>query len=225
MRWLSRRPAADAGPPQADLTDIGAEQADDAQPGTGELIAVAERFITLFHDENPGAGASADRIRQVRAEISAHGTYRHTPSELEFAARVAWRNSSRCIGRLYWRTLRVRDRRQVSAADQIAAECMTHLQEATNGGQIRPVITVFAPDAPGRPGPRIVNSQLTGYAGHQSGGAGTGDPAHLGITRPARELGLPGSEPPGPVSLRPRSPETPRVPPARLARRRAARRA
>src|SRR5580704_8015931 len=135
MRWLSRRPAAEA---------------DDAPPGTGELLAAAERFITLFHEENPGAGASAGRMRQVHAEIRAHGTYRHTPAELEFAARVAWRNSSRCIGRLYWRTLRVRDRRQVSAADQIAAECMTHLHEATNGGRIRPVITVFTPDAPGR---------------------------------------------------------------------------
>ena len=37
-------------------------------------------------------------------------------AELAFAARVAWRNSSRCIGRLYWRSLRVRDRRQVSSA-------------------------------------------------------------------------------------------------------------
>src|SRR5260370_4704410 len=125
MRWLSRRPAADAGPPQADRTDSGGEQADDAQPGTGELIAVAERFITLFHDENPGAGASADRIRQVRAEISAHGTYRHTPSELEFAARVAWRNSSRCIGRLYWRTPPVRDRPQGSPPGHIPARCLT----------------------------------------------------------------------------------------------------
>ena len=148
MRWLARRSAANAGPPQADLADIGAAEAGDAQPGTGELLAAAERFLALFHDENPEAGASADRIRQVHAEIRAHGTYRHTSSELEFAARVAWRNSSRCIGRLYWRTLRIRDRRQVSAADQIAAECMTHLHEATNGGRIRPVITVFAPDAP-----------------------------------------------------------------------------
>jgi nitric-oxide synthase len=198
MRWLSRRPAA----------------ADDAPPGTGELLAAAERFITLFHDENPGAGASADRMRQVRAEIGADGTYRHTPAELEFAARVAWRNSSRCIGRLYWRTLQVRDRRQVSAADQIAAECMTHLHEATNDGQIRPMITVFAPDAPGRPGPRIVNSQLIGYAGHQSGRAVTGDPAHLEITRLARELGWQAGDPPGRFDLLPLIIESPGLPPA-----------
>jgi nitric-oxide synthase len=198
MRWLSRRPAA----------------ADDAPPGTGELLAAAERFITLFHDENPRAGASAERMRQVRAEIGADGTYRHTPAELEFAARVAWRNSSRCIGRLYWRTLQVRDRRQVSAADQIAAECMTHLHEATNDGQIRPMITVFAPDAPGRPGPRIVNSQLIGYAGHQSGRAVTGDPAHLEITRLARELGWQAGDPPGRFDLLPLIIESPGLPPA-----------
>jgi nitric-oxide synthase, bacterial len=214
MRWLSRRAAANAGPAQADLTDLGTEQADDAQPGTGELLAAAERFITLFHDENPGAGASADRMRQVRAEIRTHGTYRHTLAELEFAARVAWRNSSRCIGRLYWRTLRVRDRRQVSAADQIAAECMTHLHEATNGGQIRPVITVFAPDAPGRPGPRIVNSQLVGYAGHQAGGAVIGDPAHLEVTRLARDLGWQAGDPPGRFDLLPLIIESPGLPPA-----------
>jgi nitric-oxide synthase len=216
MRWLSRRPAVNAGPPQADLAGLGAEEADDAEPDTGELLAAAERFITLFHDENPGAGASAGRMRQVHGEIRAHGTYRHTPSELGFAARVAWRNSSRCIGRLYWRTLRVRDRRQVSAADRIAAECMTHLHEATNGGRIRPVITVFAPDAPGRPGPRIVNSQLIGYAGHQSGRAVIGDPAHLEITRLARELGWQASDPLGRFDLLPLIIESPGLPPARF---------
>src|SRR3984957_7095818 len=196
MRWLARRPAANAGPPQADPAGPGPAD-------SGELLAAAERFITLFYKENPGAGACAVRVRQVRAEIGVYGTYRHTPAELEFAARVAWRNSSRCIGRLYWRTLRVRDRRQVSAPAQIAAECMTHLREATNGGRIRPVITVFAPDAPGRPGPRIVNSQLTGYAGHQDGRAVTGVPGHLEVTRLAHALGWRASGPPGRFDLLP----------------------
>ena len=130
---------------QADMPAAGARDADDVLPGAAELLAAAERFIGLFHDENPTAGAFADRMRQVRGEVKAHGTYRHTPAELAFAARVAWRNSSRCIGRLYWRTLRVRDRRQVSDADQIAAECVTHLRQATNAGRIRPMITVTQP--------------------------------------------------------------------------------
>src|ERR1700730_1646974 len=214
MPWLARRPSANARPPQADLVDIGTWDADDALPSTGVLLAAAERFITLFHDENPTAGAFADRMRQVRDEGQAHGTYRHTPEELAFAARVAWRNSSRCIGRLYWRTLRVRDRRQVSAAAQIAAECATHLREATNGGDIRPMITVFAPDAPRRPGPRILNSQLVGYAGQQSGLAVVGDSAHLEITRLARELGWRASDPPSRFDLLPLIIQSPGSPPA-----------
>jgi len=178
----------------------------------GELLAAAERFITRFHAENPGAGSVAGRMRQVRAEVTTTGTYRHTPEELSFAARVAWRNSSRCIGRLYWRTLRVRDRRQVSGADQVAAECVSHLREATNGGRIRPVITVFAPDAPGRPGPRILNTQLIGYAGHPSGETVIGDPAHREITRLAYELGWRPAGPPGRFDLLPLVVEPPGAP-------------
>ena len=53
----------------------------------------------LFYREND-AGAPEGRIRQVRREIEATGTYRHTSTELEFGARVAWRNSAKCIGRL-----------------------------------------------------------------------------------------------------------------------------
>src|SRR5580704_10941561 len=138
------------------------------------LVASAERFIRLFH-------------------IETAGTYWHTPAELAFGARVAWRNSSRCIGRLYWRSLRVRDRREVTAAADIAAESITHLREATNGGRIRPLITVFAPDEPDRPGPRILNSQLVRYAGYETAdGTVIGDPANAALTRLACHLGWPG---------------------------------
>jgi nitric-oxide synthase, bacterial len=161
------------------------------------LFASAERFITLFHSENR-AGPPDLRLRQVRREIEATGSYQHTTSELAFGARVAWRNSSRCIGRLYWQSLHVRDRREVTAAPDIAAESIAHLREATNGGRIRPVITVFAPDAPGQPGPRILNSQLVRYAGYQAVSGGiTGDPANVDVTRLACGLGWPGARPAG----------------------------
>jgi nitric-oxide synthase, bacterial len=163
----------------------------------GSLLPSADRFIRQFYAENE-LGSPGRRLRGVRREIEASGTYRHTPDELAFAAQVAWRNSSRCIGRLYWRSLRVRDRRDLTAAADLAAESVTHLREATNGGRIRPVITVFAPDAPGRPGPRILSSQLIRYAGYESpGGAVIGDPANVQITRLARELGWPGHQPAG----------------------------
>ncbi len=168
-----------------------------SQAGDG-VLAQAERFIWMFHAENPDApGTPGKRLSEVRREVAHAGTYRHTAAELAFATRVAWRNSSRCIGRLYWRSLRVRDRRHVSAAADVAAESIAHLREATNSGRIRPVITVFAPDAPGRPGPKIVSPQLVRYAGYQADGSVTGDPLNVELTELAGRLGWPGRQPQG----------------------------
>jgi nitric-oxide synthase len=98
----------------------------------------------------------------------------------------------------------VRDCREVTTAPDIAAESVTHLREATNGGRIRPVITVFAPDAPDRPGPRILSSQLVRYAGYETGyGAVIGDPANTDLTRLAYDLGWPGRRPAGRFDILP----------------------
>lgn len=159
----------------------------------GPALEEAVRFLKLFHAENPAAGPAEPRLRAVIQEIADTGTYTHTPEELAFGARVAWRNSNRCIGRLYWRSLRVRDRRQVTTAEEIAAECVAHLREAGRDGRIRPTITVFAPDRPGAPGPRIHNEQLIRYAGYtRPDGSVTGDPRNVAITAEARRLGWPG---------------------------------
>lgn len=150
----------------------------------------AERFVRQFHEEQPHAGDAEQRVREVLAEIERTGTYVHSPAELAFGAKVAWRNAARCIGRLYWRSLVVRDLRRVTAPDEIAEECFEHLRVAANGGRIRPVISVFAPDRPGRPAPRIVNDQLVRYAGHRTAaGDWVGDPRGAGLTAEARALG------------------------------------
>ncbi|WP_188316710.1 nitric oxide synthase oxygenase [Solihabitans fulvus] len=158
---------------------------------------LAEEFIRLFHAENPEAGPVLPRLRWVRAEIQATGSYRHTTAELTFGAQVAWRNSARCIGRLYWRSLRVRDLRAVRDADRVAAHCRRHLRLAANGGRIRPVMSVFAPDEPGRPAPRIWNDQLIRYAGYERDGGVLGDRRYLGFTRTALDLGWQPPEQPG----------------------------
>ncbi|WP_233160964.1 nitric oxide synthase oxygenase [Actinophytocola xanthii] len=164
-------------------------------PGVGAASPVVDEaeaveFLELFHAENPEAGPAAPRIRWVRAEIGFTGTYQHTSAELAFGARVAWRNSARCIGRLYWRSMRVRDLRAVREPAAVAAECAEHLRIAFNGGKVRPLITVFAPDAPGRPGPRIWNEQLIRYAGHrQADGSVLGDPRYAGFTEAVGRLG------------------------------------
>ncbi|MTE21719.1 nitric oxide synthase oxygenase [Streptomyces sp. TRM43335] len=156
----------------------------------------AEEFLRLFHTEAPEQPVTfARRLHQVRAEIEATGTYVHTPEELAFGARVAWRNAARCIGRLYWNSLRVLDRRHVTAPEEIHHHLCEHLRQATNGGRIRPVVSVFAPDTPDRPGPRVWNDQLVRYAGHRRPDGGvTGDPAYVGFTDVVREMGW---QPPG----------------------------
>jgi nitric-oxide synthase len=153
-------------------------------------LAAAEEFIASYHAENPQAGPARNRIAWIRAEIGATGTYQHTTGELAFGARIAWRNSARCIGRLYWQSLRVRDLRAVRDADRIADHCVRHLQEATNGGKIRPVISVFPPDRPDAPAPRIYNEQLIRYAGYaQLDGSVLGDPRYAGFTNTVINMG------------------------------------
>ncbi|MEW2516721.1 nitric oxide synthase oxygenase [Actinacidiphila alni] len=158
-----------------------------------ELGRKAEEFLRLYHGEEVSAGDLDSRLAAVRAEIAETGTYRHTTAELAFGARVAWRNSNRCIGRLYWRSLQVRDLRHLTDAEDIARECAQHLRLATNSGRIRPLITVFAPDSPDRRGPRIRNEQLIRYAGYRAAdGTVTGDPLNAGLTDRALRLGWTG---------------------------------
>ncbi|WNI19654.1 nitric oxide synthase oxygenase [Streptomyces sp. ITFR-21] len=146
-------------------------------------MEAAEVFIRRFAAEEPGAADPRRRLAEVAAEVAVSGTYEHTPAELAYGARVAWRNSARCIGRLYWNNLTVRDLRHLSHPDDIAAHCFEHLRIATNNGRIRPVISVFAPDRPGRPAPRLLGEQLVRYAD---------DPRSAERTALARQLGWKG---------------------------------
>ena len=177
-------------------TTVAVEPADVRPPAPVRIPAwvavdpeVAEEFLRLFHAENPAAGPVEPRVAAVRDEIARTGTYAHTHDELEFGARVAWRSSARCIGRLYWRSLHLRDRRHVTAPDEVAAECVGHLRDATRRGRIRSTITIFAPDGPAGPGPRVWNEQLIRYAGYRAGGRVLGDPRYVGFTDTARSLG------------------------------------
>ncbi|WP_405784885.1 MULTISPECIES: nitric oxide synthase oxygenase [unclassified Streptomyces] len=149
----------------------------------GALLEAAGDFIRRFAAEEPDATDPRRRLTQIAAEVAVSGTYAHTPAELAYGARVAWRNSERCIGRLYWNNLIVRDLRHLDHPDDIAEQCFEHLRIATNNGRIRPVISVFAPDRPGRPAPRLLGEQLVRYAD---------DPRSAERTALARELGWKG---------------------------------
>jgi nitric-oxide synthase len=152
------------------------------------MLEDALAFLDLYADE-VGVDVTLRRT-SVEREIASNGSYVQSTPELVHAARVAWRNSVRCIGRLYWNTLEVRDMRHLTAAAQVFEACVEHLELATNGGRIRPVMTVFAPAARGTAGIRIWNDQLIRYAGYrQPDGTVVGDPANVDLTDAIRQLG------------------------------------
>ncbi|SCF19490.1 nitric-oxide synthase [Micromonospora mirobrigensis] len=160
-------------------------------PGAGgDVAAEAEEFLGLFHAERKLPGL-AQRLEEVGEEIALTGSYRHTREELAYGAKVAWRNSVRCVGRVRWAGLKVRDRRHVTSAAGIAKELAAHLATGDNGGRIQSVMTVFAPDRPGvGPRARIWNDQLIRYCGHrQPDGSVLGDPVQVGMTEAALRLG------------------------------------
>jgi len=173
-------------------------------PEAAVNLGEAEDFLRQCYDENPRLGPVEPRLAVVRAQAGATGTYVHTPDELAYGAKLAWRNSSRCIGRLYWRSLVVLDRRRARTADEIFSLLVRHLYIAggqvspaggpagddRQAGSLRPVISIFAPARPGEPHARIWNEQLIRYAGYRTEhGERVGDPRNLEFTASMRALG------------------------------------
>jgi nitric-oxide synthase len=154
------------------------------------LLAEAQAYLQLFCRECNSEDTFSKRYTEIRSAIKQSGSYRHTFEELEHGARVAWRNSARCIGRLQWQALIVRDMRHLSRAEEVFTALVEHLHLATNGGKIRPMITVFASQEPGQPGIRIWNPQLIRYAGYRlPDGSILGDPLHVELTEIVGSLG------------------------------------
>jgi len=153
-----------------------------------DVLPEAREFLGLVGRET-GTDMSS-RLRAVEAEISRTGTYRQTFEELEHGSRAAWRNNTRCIARFHWRTLQVRDMRHLEDEEEVFAAIVEHVRLSTNGGRIRPLITVFAPQTPGLRGWRIWNPQLIRYAGYrQPDGSIVGDPLHARLTEAVQALG------------------------------------
>lgn len=113
-----------------------------------------------------------------------------SPEELSALAKEAWRNNSRCIGRLFWNTLELLDARSATTPDEIFEACVHHLRYSTNGGRIRSAVTVFPETPDGERGIRIHNRQLIRYAGYRtSDGAILGDPDQAAFTEKVIAMG------------------------------------
>lgn len=156
----------------------------------------ARTFLNAFHDAT-GAGRDLRQRRwaSVRRDLSRHGYYEHTPEELAFGARLAWRNNGRCIGRLFWESLEVVDCRNVTEVEAIAERVFTHLGEAHGDGRIRSMISVFAPVKRRELPSWIESGQAIQYAAYLGpDGQVIGDRQNLEATRIATSLGW---QPPG----------------------------
>ncbi|MCX4242011.1 nitric oxide synthase oxygenase [Paraliomyxa miuraensis] len=165
-----------------------------AQPMRREerLIEDAIAFVSTIAEELSWSEETLrKRISDIELEIRATGTYSHSYEELVLGAQLAWRNSAKCIGRIQWSNMVVRDRREVTNPEAMFREMVEHLHSATAGGNIEIVMTVFRPRRPGeRWGPRTWNQQLVRYACYElQSGALLGDEANLALTRAIMELG------------------------------------
>lgn len=154
------------------------------------LLDEAQAFLIQFYHESEKSGSDLkERLREVKEEIDSKGTYTHTNEELTFGAKLAWRNSNRCIGRLFWNSLQVFDRRDAATEEEVMDALEAHLEYATNGGKIRPTITVFRPSEQDEEDIRLWNHQLVRYAGYEDG---KGDPHSIEFTQKCRALGWEG---------------------------------
>ncbi|XP_055565351.1 nitric oxide synthase, endothelial isoform X5 [Falco cherrug] len=150
-----------------------------------ELLGLARDFITQYYLSlrRENSPAHAQRLREVEAAIMATGTYQLLEPELVFGAKQAWRNAARCVGRIQWNKLQVFDARDCASVGEMFSFLCTHIQYATNRGNIRSAITIFPQRMPGRGDFRIWNTQLIRYAGYrQPDGSVQGDPANVDIT-------------------------------------------
>jgi nitric-oxide synthase len=155
----------------------------------------AEAYLRLFCRENHLQAVLLTRLEEAREALALTGSYWQTYEELAYGAKVAWRNSTRCIGRLAWSSLVVRDLRHLCSAEEIFQALVEHIKLATNGGKIRSTISVFAPQHPGQPGIRIWNPQLIRYAGYQQeDGVVNGDPAQAEFTSIVQKMGWQGKD-------------------------------
>ena len=146
----------------------------------------AKAYLELCYRELNKEDLFEERWLKVQSSIEEKGTYELLNFELDYGTKVAWRNSNKCIGRLFWRSMEVLDKRSLDSIDAIFDALFEHIDFATNGGNIRSTITVFN----AHKGIRIWNPQLLGFAGYeQEDGSVIGDPKHVEFTNECIRLG------------------------------------
>jgi nitric-oxide synthase len=150
------------------------------------LLEKAEMYLKLCYRELDKEHLYENRWLEVKKDIKQKGTYNLLEFELNYGTKVAWRNSNKCIGRLFWKAMDVFDRRSLSSTDAIFESLFEHINLATNGGNIKSTISVYDPNKE----ILIWNPQLLSFAGYENpDGSITGDSKQVSFTKECIKLG------------------------------------
>ncbi|XP_075424220.1 nitric oxide synthase 1 isoform X2 [Ascaphus truei] len=150
-----------------------------------QLLPLAKDFIDQYYSsiKRFGSKAHMERLEEVTKEIEVTDTYQLRDTELIYGAKHAWRNASRCVGRIQWSKLQVFDARDCTTAHGMYNSICNHIKYATNKGNLRSAITIFPQRTDGKRDFRVWNPQLIRYAGYkQPDGSVLGDPANVELT-------------------------------------------
>ncbi|MBP3971183.1 nitric oxide synthase oxygenase [Bacillus sp. WL1] len=159
---------------------------------TKQLIEEASQFITICYKELNKEQFIEERMKEIQVEIEKTGTYEHTFEELVHGSRMAWRNSNRCIGRLFWSKMHILDAREVNDEEGVYHALIHHIKYATNDGKVKPTITIFKQYQGEENNIRIYNHQLIRYAGYKTEMGVIGDSHSAAFTDFCQELGWQG---------------------------------
>ncbi|XP_069475308.1 nitric oxide synthase 1 [Ambystoma mexicanum] len=150
-----------------------------------QLLRLAKDFIDQYYSsiKRFGSKAHIERLEEVSHDIAETETYQLRDTELIYGAKHAWRNASRCVGRIQWSKLQVFDARDCTTAHGMYNYICNHIKYATNKGNLRSAITIFPQRTDGKHDFRIWNAQIIRYAGYkQPDGSILGDPANVELT-------------------------------------------
>ncbi|XP_016046155.1 nitric oxide synthase 1 [Erinaceus europaeus] len=157
-----------------------------------QLFPLAKEFIDQYYSsiKRFGSKTHMERLEEVNKEIETTNTYQLKDTELIYGAKHAWRNASRCVGRIQWSKLQVFDARDCTTAHGMFNYICNHIKYATNKGNLRSAITIFPQRIDGKHDFRVWNSQLIRYAGYkQPDSSILGDPASVEFTEICMQQG------------------------------------
>jgi len=150
------------------------------QPGQRK----ASEYIRMaYTEQGKDHAALQERLREIHDEMQTTGSFTLRSEELTYGAKVAWRNSNRCIGRVFWKSLHVFDHRELQHEADVFEALLQHIDFSTNSGTIRSCISIFDPKV------KIWNAHLIRYAGFRSSRGIIGDPDSVALTDQLLKLG------------------------------------